>query len=101
MRQSSETNSAGKMASRPAMAAGRCAWTNAVSHKTVTTVPAAIFVGYFIGAGLDHVFSTGFLKIVFVVVGTAAGFVPIIWELSSLIPACSPARRARVFFSTR
>jgi F0F1-type ATP synthase assembly protein I len=48
----------------------------------LSTVPAAIFVGYLIGAELDHLFSTRFLKIVFVVVGTVAGFVPIIWELS-------------------
>jgi F0F1-type ATP synthase assembly protein I len=48
----------------------------------LSTVPAAIFVGYLAGAELDRLFSTGFLKIVFVLIGTAAGFVPIIWELS-------------------
>jgi F0F1-type ATP synthase assembly protein I len=48
----------------------------------LTTVPAAIFVGYGIGLGLDHLFSTHFLRFVFVVIGTAAGFVPIIWEVS-------------------
>ncbi len=48
----------------------------------LSMVPAAIFVGYAIGAGLDYLFSTRFLKIVFVVVGTAAGFVPIFRELS-------------------
>ena len=48
----------------------------------LSTVPAAIFAGYLIGAKLDQVFSTGFLKIVCVLVGTVAGFVPIIWEIS-------------------
>jgi F0F1-type ATP synthase assembly protein I len=48
----------------------------------LSTVPAAIFVGYLAGAELDRLFSTGFLKIVFVLIGTVAGFVPIIWELS-------------------
>jgi F0F1-type ATP synthase assembly protein I len=48
----------------------------------MSMVPAAIFVGYGIGLGLDHLFSTHFLRFVFVVVGTAAGFVPIIWEVS-------------------
>jgi len=48
----------------------------------MSVVPAAIFVGYGIGLGLDHLFSTHFLRFVFVVVGTAAGFVPIIWEVS-------------------
>ena len=38
-------------------------------------MPAAIFVGYLAGAELDRLFSTGFLKIVFVLIGTAAGFV--------------------------
>jgi F0F1-type ATP synthase assembly protein I len=48
----------------------------------MSTVPAAIFAGYAIGAGLDHLFSTKFLKVVFVVLGTAAGFIPIVRDLS-------------------
>jgi len=48
----------------------------------MTAVPAAIFVGYEIGAWLDTRFSTHFLTIVFVVLGTAAGFVPIFRDLS-------------------
>jgi F0F1-type ATP synthase assembly protein I len=48
----------------------------------MTTVPASIFVGYEIGAWLDTRFATHFLDIVFVVLGTAAGFVPIFRDLT-------------------
>jgi F0F1-type ATP synthase assembly protein I len=48
----------------------------------MTTVPAAIFVGYEIGTWLDSQFSTHSLKLVCVVLGTVAGFVPIFRELS-------------------
>jgi F0F1-type ATP synthase assembly protein I len=48
----------------------------------LTAVPAAIFIGYLIGAWLDSQFSTHFLKVVFVILGTAAGFIPIFQELS-------------------
>jgi F0F1-type ATP synthase assembly protein I len=48
----------------------------------MSVVPAAIFLGYGIGLGLDNLFSTHFLRFVFVVLGTAAGFVPIIREVS-------------------
>ena len=40
--------------------------------------PAAIFVGYFMGLGLDHLFHTTFLKIVFLILGIAAGFVELV-----------------------
>lgn len=48
----------------------------------MTMVPASIFVGYEIGDWLDGAFSTRYLKIVFVILGTAAGFMPILWDLS-------------------
>lgn len=48
----------------------------------MSTVPAAILVGYLIGAWLDERFATHFLVIVFVVLGTAAGFVPIFRDLN-------------------
>jgi F0F1-type ATP synthase assembly protein I len=48
----------------------------------LSTLPAAIFVGYEIGAWLDGKFATHYLSIVFVLVGTAAGFVPIFHDLN-------------------
>lgn len=47
----------------------------------LTAVPAAIFVGYEIGAWLDTRFATGFLKIVFVILGTGAGFWPMLRDI--------------------
>ena len=41
-------------------------------------LPAATAVGYFAGVLLDHVFHTTFLKIVFLILGIAAGFVEFI-----------------------
>ena len=38
-------------------------------------LPVATFVGYAIGYGLDHWLGTGFFKLVFLLVGIAAGFV--------------------------
>ena len=48
----------------------------------LSALPAAIFIGYGIGWWLDGQFSTHYLRFVFVVIGTVAGFVPIIWEVS-------------------
>ena len=48
----------------------------------LTALPASIFVGYEIGAWLDGKFATHYLSIVFVIVGTVAGFVPIFHDLS-------------------
>ena len=48
----------------------------------LTTLPASIFVGYEIGAWLDERFATHFLSIVFILLGTVAGFVPIFRDLS-------------------
>lgn len=48
----------------------------------LSTLPASIFVGYEIGAWLDRRFATHFLSIVFILLGTVAGFVPIFHDLS-------------------
>lgn len=45
-------------------------------------LPAATFTGYVIGYGLDYLFSTRFLRFVFLGVGIVAGFVQLIRELS-------------------
>jgi F0F1-type ATP synthase assembly protein I len=38
-------------------------------------LPACTVTGYLIGVGLDHLFGTHFLYIVFLILGIAAGFV--------------------------
>ena len=48
----------------------------------LTALPATIFVAYEIGDWLDKQFSTSFLKIVFVLLGTVAGFLPIFYDLT-------------------
>lgn len=45
-------------------------------------LPACILVGFGIGFGLDKVFHTDFLKIIFLFLGVAAGIVELIRELS-------------------
>jgi F0F1-type ATP synthase assembly protein I len=45
-------------------------------------LPVATFVGYLIGYGLDRFFGTSFLKIVFLLLGIAGGFIQLIRELS-------------------
>jgi len=45
-------------------------------------LPAAIVVGFLIGYGLDKLFGTGFLKIIFLFLGVAAGIIEVIRELS-------------------
>jgi F0F1-type ATP synthase assembly protein I len=46
-----------------------------------TLLPATTFVGYAIGYLLDKAFGTTYLKIVFLLLGIAAGFVQLIREL--------------------
>jgi F0F1-type ATP synthase assembly protein I len=41
-------------------------------------LPAATVTGYLLGLLLDHLFHTSFLKIVFLILGIAAGFVELI-----------------------
>jgi F0F1-type ATP synthase assembly protein I len=45
-------------------------------------LPAATMVGYGIGYGLDVFFSTHYLKIVFLLIGTVAGFIELIRGLT-------------------
>ncbi|MBZ5585912.1 MAG: AtpZ/AtpI family protein [Acidobacteriia bacterium] len=44
-------------------------------------LPVSTLVGYGMGYGLDRLFGTHFLYIVFLILGTAAGFVEIIRQL--------------------
>jgi F0F1-type ATP synthase assembly protein I len=46
-------------------------------------LPAATFAGYAIGYGLDYWFSTHFLRIVFLVLGTVAGFIQLVRQLGA------------------
>lgn len=45
-------------------------------------LPIATLVGYGIGYGLDRLFGTSFLKIVFLILGVASGFVQVIRQLT-------------------
>jgi F0F1-type ATP synthase assembly protein I len=47
-----------------------------------TLMPATTFVGYAIGYLLDKAFGTTYLKIVFLLVGIAAGIVELIRQVS-------------------
>lgn len=44
-------------------------------------LPSCVFVGYAIGYGLDALFGTKFLRMVFLFIGIAAGFLELIREL--------------------
>ncbi len=44
-------------------------------------LPAATMVGYLIGYGLDHLFHTRFLRIVFLALGAIGGFLDLLREL--------------------
>jgi len=45
-------------------------------------IPLCVLVGYAIGYGLDKVFATSFLKIVFLLFGVAAGLIELVRELN-------------------
>jgi F0F1-type ATP synthase assembly protein I len=45
-------------------------------------LPACVLVGFGIGYGLDKLFGTGFLRIIFLILGVAAGIIEVIRELS-------------------
>jgi F0F1-type ATP synthase assembly protein I len=51
-------------------------------YGMIFIVPAAVLVGFGIGYGLDKVFHTAFLKIVFLLLGVAAGVIDLLRELS-------------------
>ncbi|HEX5228438.1 MAG TPA: AtpZ/AtpI family protein [Bryobacteraceae bacterium] len=50
-------------------------------YGLIFVLPAAVLVGYGIGYGLDKLFHTGFLKIVFLLLGVAAGMIDLFREL--------------------
>ena len=45
-------------------------------------LPVSMAVGYGIGYGLDKVFHTAFLKVVFLLLGIAAGIIELVRDLS-------------------
>ncbi|MGH9559226.1 MAG: AtpZ/AtpI family protein [Bryobacteraceae bacterium] len=45
-------------------------------------LPASSLVGYAIGYGLDRLFSTHFLNIVFLLLGSVGGFIELVRELN-------------------
>jgi F0F1-type ATP synthase assembly protein I len=45
-------------------------------------VPVCVLIGYVIGYFLDKAFGTGFFKIVFLLLGVAAGMIELIRELN-------------------
>jgi F0F1-type ATP synthase assembly protein I len=51
-------------------------------YGMIFVLPAAVLVGFGIGYGLDKVFHTTFLKIVFLFLGVAAGVIDVFRELS-------------------
>jgi F0F1-type ATP synthase assembly protein I len=50
--------------------------------SVITLVPASIFAGYLIGYGLDYLFSTGFFRYVFLILGFVAAIVQLMRELN-------------------
>lgn len=46
------------------------------------TLPVTAFAGYAAGYGLDHLFGTGFLKVVCVILGTIGGLIEVFRELT-------------------
>ena len=51
-------------------------------RSEVGSIPAFAFTGYAIGYGLDYLFSTHFLRLVFLLLGVAAGLVQVVRELT-------------------
>jgi F0F1-type ATP synthase assembly protein I len=47
-----------------------------------TLLPAASFIGYLMGYGLDHLFGTSFLRIVFLILGAIGGFLNLLRQLN-------------------
>jgi F0F1-type ATP synthase assembly protein I len=45
-------------------------------------IPISTFVGYAMGYGLDALFHTGWIRYVFLCLGTVAGFIQLIRDLS-------------------
>lgn len=51
-------------------------------YGLIFVVPVAVLVGYGIGYALDKVFHTSFLKVVFLLLGVAAGIIDLLRELT-------------------
>ena len=51
-------------------------------YGLIFVLPVAVLVGYGIGYALDKVFHTGFLKVVFLLLGVAAGIIDLLRELA-------------------
>lgn len=51
-------------------------------YGLIFVLPAAVLVGYGIGYGLDKLFHTSFLKLVFLLLGVAAGMIDLFRELT-------------------
>jgi F0F1-type ATP synthase assembly protein I len=52
------------------------------SYSLAFLLPVSIAVGFGIGYGLDKLFGTGYLKVIFLFLGAAAGIIELIRELS-------------------
>jgi len=46
------------------------------------TLPVTAFAGYAVGYGLDHLFGTGFLRIVCLILGVVGGLLEVLRELT-------------------
>ena len=58
-------------------------WVQVAKYLSLATLlPAATFAGYAIGYGLDHLFGTRFLRIVFLGFGIVGGFLNLIRALN-------------------
>jgi ATP synthase protein I len=55
-------------------------------YGMIFVLPAAMLVGFGIGYGLDKIFHTSFLKIVFLFLGVAAGMIDLFRELTKVDP---------------
>ena len=51
-------------------------------YGVVFLLPSAVLIGFLIGLGLDKLFHTGFLKIIFLFLGLASGMIEVVRELS-------------------
>jgi len=51
-------------------------------YSVAFLLPASVLIGFAIGYGLDKWFGTGFLKVIFLFLGVAAGIIEVIRELS-------------------
>ena len=51
-------------------------------YGMIFVLPAAVLVGFGIGYALDKVFHTSYLKIVFLLLGVAAGVIDLLRELA-------------------